>query len=230
MSDINKVFEYVLDTETTGFYPETGDKLVEIGIIEICDRFPTGKEFHHLINPLRNIPQSSTNIHGITDEDVQDKPIFDKIAQDFLDFIGDGRLVIHNASFDMKFLNTELKLHGYKEIPMERCIDTIEIAKKVFPGAQINLDALCKKLNINNSSRVTHGALIDAKLLSEVYIALTGGRQGSLHLKKNSHSSRIEKNTSDIYSERSKRVIFASTEELKDHHCFLKNNVPNTFW
>lgn len=175
--------EIVLDTETTGFDPDTGDRIVEIGAIELMNHLPTGRTFHVYINPERPMPQEAFEVHGLGDDFLRDKPKFAEIAADFAAFIGqDTRLVIHNASFDMKFLNAELRLCGYPAMPYSRAVDTLELARSMFPGAQNSLDALCRRFRIDNSNRTLHGALLDSELLAEVYLALRGGRQPGLVL------------------------------------------------
>ncbi|WP_312524604.1 DNA polymerase III subunit epsilon [Paracoccus sp. (in: a-proteobacteria)] len=175
--------EIVLDTETTGFDPDTGDRIVEIGAIELHNHLPTGRTFHVYINPERMMPKEAFDVHGLGDDFLKDKPKFAEIAQDFEDFIGDdGQLVIHNASFDMKFLNAELKKLGRPGLPNSRATDTLELARRKFPGAQNSLDALCRRYRIDNSNRTLHGALLDSELLAEVYLALLGGRQPGLVL------------------------------------------------
>jgi DNA polymerase-3 subunit epsilon len=167
----------VLDTETTGFEPETGDRIVEIGALELLNHLPTGRTFHAYINPERPMPEAAFAVHGLGDDFLRDKPVFAQVAQDFVDFIGDARLVIHNAAFDMKFLNHELGRLGHRPMPMERAIDTVLLARRKFPGAPASLDALCRRFGIDNSGRTLHGALLDSELLAEVYLELIGGRQ-----------------------------------------------------
>lgn len=174
--------EIVLDTETTGFEPETGDRIVEIGGVELDNHLPTGRTYHQYINPERSMPKSAFEVHGLGDEFLRDKPVFKAIARDFLDFVGDAKLVIHNASFDMKFLTHELRWAGHPPIPMEQAIDTLAIARRKFPGAPATLDALCRRFGIDNSVREKHGALLDSELLAEVYLELIGGRQPDLVL------------------------------------------------
>lgn len=174
--------EIVLDTETTGFEPETGDRVVEIGAVELFNHLPTGRTYHQYINPERAMPQSAFEVHGLGDAFLRDKPVFGLIARDFLEFVADGVLVIHNASFDMKFLTHELRWAGHTPIPMERSIDTVAIARRKYPGAPASLDALCRRFGIDNSAREKHGALLDAELLAEVYLELIGGRQPGLIL------------------------------------------------
>lgn len=174
--------EIVLDTETTGFDPETGDRIVEIGAVELLRHVPTGNTYHQYINPERAMPNEAFEVHGLGDDFLRDKPVFKAIAQDFLDFIGDAKLVIHNASFDMKFLNAELGWIGKRPLPPDQAIDTLMIARKKFPGAPASLDALCRRFGIDNSSRTLHGALLDSEILAEVYLELIGGRQPDFEL------------------------------------------------
>ena len=152
--------EIVLDTETTGLDPTTGDRIVEIGAVELLNHLPTGKTFHKYLNPERNMPEEAQAVHGLTEEFLKDKPVFSQIADDFLAFIKGSKLVIHNASFDMKFLNAELALVGKTTLPADTAIDTLGIARKKFPGSPASLDALCRRFNIDNSKRTLHGALL----------------------------------------------------------------------
>lgn len=174
--------EIVLDTETTGFDPKSGDRIVEIGAIELLNHMPTGQVYHQYINPERAMPEDAFAVHGLGDSFLKDKPVFKQIAAAFLEFIGSDKLVIHNASFDMKFLNAELDWVGRPKLPMDQAIDTLEIARKKFPGAQNSLDALCRRFSVDNSAREKHGALLDSELLAEVYLELIGGRQPDLVL------------------------------------------------
>lgn len=170
--------EIVLDTETTGFDPEKGDRIVEIGAIELLNHMPTGRVYHQYINPERSMPKEAFDVHGLGDEFLRDKPVFRKIGQEFLDFIGaDSKLIIHNASFDMKFLNWELKTMGLPQIDYARAVDTVLMARAKFPGSPASLDALCRRFGIDNSMREKHGALLDSEILAEVYLELIGGRQ-----------------------------------------------------
>lgn len=182
--------EIVLDTETTGFEPHEGDRIVEIGAIELMGHVPTGRTYHQYINPQRSMPIEAFGVHGIGpdllqppqdpkpgQETLRDKPLFKDIAQDFVDFIGDAKLVIHNAAFDMKFLNAELGWLNRPLLPMDQALDTLAIARRKFPGSPASLDALCRRFAIDNSSRTLHGALLDSEILAEVYLELIGGRQ-----------------------------------------------------
>ena len=174
--------EIVLDTETTGFEPSEGDRVVEIGAVELFNHLPTGRTYHQYINPKRNMPEAAFNVHGLSEEFLSDKPVFKDIAQEFIDFIKDSKLVIHNASFDMKFLNAELGWVNRPALPMNQAIDTLAIARRKFPGSPASLDALCRRFGIDNSSRTLHGALLDSEILAEVYLELVGGRQPDLVL------------------------------------------------
>ena len=172
--------EVVLDTETTGLDPADGHRVLEIGAVEIVHQSLTGNAFHVLINPERDVPQEAVRIHGHSSAVLKDKPIFASVVDDFLAFIGDSKLVIHNADFDVRFVNAELARLGLTTISMDRVIDTLTLARKKHPGAPASLDALCDRYRIDRSRRVRHGALLDAEILVEVYCELTGGRQRSL--------------------------------------------------
>ncbi|HCX66866.1 DNA polymerase III subunit epsilon [Parvibaculum sp.] len=174
--------EIVLDTETTGISPQDGHRLVEIGCLELFNHVATGKVYHTYIDPERDMPEGAFRVHGLSEEFLRGKPKFSEVADEFLEFIGDDPLVIHNASFDMGFINAELKKIGRAPIPMARAIDTLDMARRKFPGSQNNLDALCRRFNVDNSGRTRHGALLDSELLAEVYLELMGGRQPGLVL------------------------------------------------
>jgi len=173
--------EIVLDTETTGLSPAAGDRLVEIGCVELINHIPSGRHHHVYINPQRSMPEEAFRVHGLSDEFLADKPLFGAVAQDFLDFLGDARLIIHNASFDIGFLNAELERAGRRPLTNE-VIDTVMLARDKHPGARVSLDALCKHYGIDNSRRTLHGALLDSEILAEVYLELIGGKQVSLAL------------------------------------------------
>ncbi len=174
--------EIVLDTETTGFNPGSGHRIVEIACLELMRRLPTGREFRTYLNPERDIPPEALAIHGLTGDFLAEQPLFADVAQDFLDFIGDAPLVIHNAQFDLGFLNAEFARVGLPPIAAERAVDTVALARQRFPGAQASLDALCRRFEIDNTARTLHGALLDCQLLAEVYLELRGGRQPGLDL------------------------------------------------
>jgi DNA polymerase III subunit epsilon len=174
--------EVVLDTETTGLDPADGHRVLEIGAVEIVHQSLTGKVFHTLINPERDVPQDAVRVHGHSSAVLKEKPVFASIVDDFLAFIGDSKLVIHNADFDVRFMNAELARLGLATIAMDRVVDTLALARKKHPGAPNSLDALCDRYRVDRSRRVRHGALLDAEILVEVYCELTGGRQRSLLL------------------------------------------------
>lgn len=169
--------EIVLDTETTGFEPDSGDRIVEIGAVELIGHMPTGRTYHQYINPERSMPEDAFKVHGLGDEFLADKPVFAQIVDEFLEFVGDATMVIHNASFDMKFINAELGWVGKPALPMSQALDTLAIARRKFPGSPASLDALCRRFGIDNSSRTLHGALLDSEILADVYLELIGGRQ-----------------------------------------------------
>ncbi|CRL12686.1 DNA polymerase III subunit epsilon [Phaeobacter italicus] len=182
--------EIVLDTETTGFDPFSGDRIVEIGAVELLNHMPTGETFHVYINPERSMPAEAFGVHGIGPDlleppqqpapgavTLRDKPVFAKVGKAFVDFVRDSKMIIHNASFDMKFLNYELERMGLAALPMDQAVDTLAIARKRFPGSPATLDALCRRFNIDNSNRTLHGALLDSEILADVYLELIGGRQ-----------------------------------------------------
>jgi DNA polymerase-3 subunit epsilon len=212
--------EIVLDTETTGFHALGGDRLVEIGGIEMINHVPTGAQYHVYINPERLVPMEAQRVHGLTDEFLADKPVFAEVVDGFLEFIGDAQLVIHNADFDMSFLNAELGRLGLKPIPMVRATDTLAIARRRFPGAQASLDALCRRFGIDNSGRTLHGALLDAQLLAEVWLEMCGGREPGLAI-----TTSIEITETTITIERVARPPrpHAPTEaELAAHLAFIQ--------
>jgi DNA polymerase III subunit epsilon len=213
--------EIVLDTETTGFEPADGHRIVEIGCVELMEHLPTGKTYRCYLNPERLVPVESQRVHGLTDEFLADKPKFADIADEFLDFIGDAALVIHNASFDMKFVNSELHRIGRPPIPWARAIDTIEIAKSKIPGARYSLDELCKRFAIDLSARTKHGALLDAELTSQVYLELLGGRQKKLSL---SPIDRADSGQTDVRTARARPHALPSgltQAEAEAHEVFV---------
>lgn len=173
--------EIVLDTETTGLDPSK-NRIVEIACVELANHVPTGRHFHKYLNPEMAIPAEASAIHGITDAKVADAPVFAEIVAEFLDFAGTAKFVIHNAEFDMGFINAELGHAGFEKLPMTRAIDTVHLARRKFPGAPASLDALCKRFEIDNTHRTLHGALLDSELLAQVYLELIGGRQARMEL------------------------------------------------
>jgi DNA polymerase III subunit epsilon len=174
--------EVIFDTETTGLDPKTGDRMVEIGCVEMVDRVETGNSYHAYYNPERDMPAAAEAVHGLSSDFLSGKPLFSETADELLEFLGDAPLVAHNAGFDFGFLNTELKRIGREPISMDRMIDTVAIARKKHPGAKLSLDALCTRYGVDRSHRVKHGALLDAELLAQVYVELKGGRQIGLEL------------------------------------------------
>jgi DNA polymerase-3 subunit epsilon len=222
--------EIVLDTETTGFHPEGGDRIVEIGAIELMNHVATGERFHEYINPLRSMPAEAFAVHGLGDEFLAKKPTFDKVAQKFLDFVGDSKMIIHNAPFDMKFLNSELSWLNLRQLPMEQAVDTLAMARSRFPGANNTLDALCRRFNIDNTARTLHGALLDSEILAEVYLEMIGGRQPDLVLGSQS------KTTGPVDSDwrpQPRTVKLASRltdKERKAHAEFVENMGADALW
>lgn len=223
--------EIVFDTETTGFNPEEGDKLVEIGAVELVNHLPTGRTYHQYINPGRSVPEDAVKVHGLTDEFLKNYPKLSEVAQDFINFVGDdGILVAHNASFDIHFINYEFKHLGFRTYTWDRVVDTLEIARNKFPGARNNLDALCRRFNIDNSARTKHGALLDAELLAEVYLELLGGAEPTMSLTaEDKVVARAElKTESKIYRE--PRSFPINEEELQAHGTFLKEKLTDALW
>ena len=222
--------EIVLDTETTGLEPAEGHRMVEIGCLELINHLPTGKVFQTYLNPLRDVPPEAARVHGLTTEFLKDHPLFTEKVEAFLTFIGDDTLVIHNAEFDMKFINAELKTAGFKSLLMNRVIDTLPIARQKFPGQPANLDALCRRFKIDNSERKLHGALLDAELLSEVYLELIGGRQHGLGLGNELATQQSQKLNSRIKRQkRPIRVFPPKTKELGAHEALL-DEIKNALW
>lgn len=222
--------QIVLDTETTGFEPSQGHRLVEIGCVEMMNGMRTGKVFHTYLNPERDMPHEAFKVHGLSAEFLKDKALFKNVAEDFLAFIEDDQLIIHNAPFDMKFLNSELQQAGKKPLLFDRVIDTVLEARKKFPGAQANLDALCRRFNIDLSMRTKHGALLDAELLSEVYVELTGGKQSALTLEQSSSTDEITVEQETIPAiVRPARHFPPSDDEKAVHNTFLEK-LPNAIW
>lgn len=174
--------EIVLDTETTGLDPDAGHRIVEIACVELINHLPSGRTFQRYLNPERDMPTEAQAVHGLTTEFLAGQPLFSAVVDEFLEFIGDAPLVIHNAEFDLKFVNAELKKLGRSKLQAQRAVDTVQLARRKFPGAPASLDALCGRFSIDNSSRTLHGALLDAQLLSEVYLELVGGRQATIEL------------------------------------------------
>ena len=218
--------EIVLDTETTGISVKEGHRIVEIGCIELNDLIPTKNKFHCYLNPERKVSEQAFQVHGYSDEFLSKQKKFSDICEDFLDFIRDKRLVIHNAEFDLSHLNNELKLHGKDKIDNE-IIDTLVLARDKFPGSQVSLDALCKRFRIDNSRRVTHTALIDCDLLSKVYINLIDQKEPTLNFKNQDEKINDKSNNKVAYY---KKIIKPTADELKKHNQYLKNDLKKNYY
>jgi DNA polymerase-3 subunit epsilon len=225
------VREIIFDLETTGLDPKRGHRVIEIGAVEVINKIKTGKYFHKFVNPDTEVGPGAFAIHGISNEFLRDKPRFHEVVEDFLFFIGKDKLVIHNAPFDIKFINSELDIVGRERIEFERAIDTLALARTKFPGSPASLDALCKRFNISTQTRKDkgHGALLDSELLYEVYICLTEGVQSELIRKKAEGLSRfvININTNKDFIE--PRKFFNTSDEEEQHKEFLKK-IPNSIW
>lgn len=223
--------EIVLDTETTGFDPKNGDRIVEIGCVELLNHIPTGETWHKYINPERDMPKSAFEVHGLSAEFLSSKPLFTELADEFLTYIEDATLVIHNASFDIGFLNAELTLVKLPVLKMDRVIDTLALARRKHPGGQNSLDALCRRYQIDNSSRTKHGALLDSEILAQVYAELIGGHQTRLELKQDQGAAKISK-------EKGQQTIQRQTplpprladDELAQHKDFVETLGANAIW
>ena len=221
--------EIILDTETTGLDPATGDRLVEIACVEVLNFIPTGEHYHTYLDPERDVPEGAFRVHGLSTEFLKGKPLFKDAVADFLAFIGDSRLVIHNAEFDMKFLNAELQRAGLPLLPAERAFDTLAYARRKHPGAANSLDALCARYKIDNSRRTKHGALMDSEILAEVYAELMGGRQATLVLA----SEAAIRQKSEIRMRRERPTPLPSLlndEEAEAHARFLAGLGDKAVW
>ena len=232
---LKMVREIVFDTETTGFNAEEGERLVEIGAVELINHIPTGKTYHQYINPEKEVPEEAYKVHGLSYEFLKDFPTFDKVADEWLEFIGeDSILVAHNAQFDINFVNYELKQLGKPTLSWDRVVDTLEIARNMFPGARNNLDALCKRFGVDNSSRTNHGALLDAELLAKVYLELLGGQEPSMQLGENAHRDSAVAKTVSVQSLkrqfRPARDFPLSAEDLAAHEEFMNNKIKDSVW
>ena len=223
--------EIVFDTETTGLNPAAGDRMVEIGCVEIYNRVETGRHFHAYFNPERLMPSDAEAVHGLTTVFLSEKPLFSEKAPELLEFIGDAPLVAHNASFDFGFLNLELERCGLPPVCTSRMVDTLQLARMKHPGAKHSLDALCMRFGIDRSQRVKHGALLDAQLLAQVYVELTGGRQIGLGLVAESGSVSVQASARPVTvrEPRPARPHFAGEEELARHRAFISQLV-NPLW
>lgn len=225
---MKKLREIILDTETTGLDPQSGHRVIEIGCVELINRIATGNVFHQYINPERDIPYHSFKIHGISEKFVQDKPLFSNIASQFLDFISDDILVIHNSTFDIKFLNMELEKVNAKLISHDRVVDTLALARKKFVGSPASLDSLCKRFGVSLENREVHGALIDAQLLATVYVELTGGLQNILFKSINNqdnNSTCVKQEVSNL-----PRREHLPNEDEKSAHKKLLQQINDPVW
>ena len=224
--------EIVIDTETTGLEPSDGHRIVEIGGVELLNHVPTGRIYHQYINPQRPMPQDAFQVHGLGDAFLADKPVFSQIVDGFLRFIGDAVLVIHNAEFDMRFFNAELDRVGKPKLPSEQALDTLALARGKFPGSPASLDALCRRFGIDNSSREKHGALLDAEILSEVYLELIGGRQPDFGLGATTAAAGSETAVEDWHPEARVRPLPGrlTEDEAKAHAAFVADLGPNALW
>ena len=221
--------EIVLDTETTGLDPKSGDRVVEIGCVELHNHMATGETYHAYLNPERDMPSAAEAVHGLSIAFLEDKPKFQDVAEDFLKFIGDSPVIAHNAAFDLGFLNAELEAIGQPVISKDRSIDTVPLARRKFPGAQVNLDALCRRFNIDLSARVKHGALLDAELLAEVYLELVGGREPGLGFSAKSQGQTGPRQAKAHRPVRPARPHLISADEKAAHELFLAK-IKNPVW
>ena len=220
--------EIVLDTETTGLEVKDGHRIVEIGCIELENQFPTSKKFHYYLNPERKVSEKAFKVHGYTDEFLSTQKKFTEICNEFLDFIKNKKLIIHNSEFDLAHLNNELRLLGKNIIEKKNVIDTLELARDKFPGSSNSLDALCKRYNIDNSKRVKHTALIDCELLVKVYVNLIDQKEPTLNFQNQTNTkSNLNLNKNNLYY---KKIIKPSNEELKVHKDYLKKDLKRNFF
>jgi len=224
--------EIVLDTETTGLSPDNGDRIVEIGCVELINHVPTSNTYQVYLNPEKDMDPGAEKVHGLTNEFLLDKPKFIEIADSFLDFIGDSNLIAHNADFDINFLNSELVRAKKEKINNDRVIDTLKIARSKFPGARNSLDALCKRFFVDNSNRSLHGALLDSELLAEVYLELVGGKEPDLELSMNTikKDNNSQNKTSNISARKNKLKSRITNIDEKNHRDFLASLPKESLW
>lgn len=223
--------EIVLDTETTGTDPASGDRVVEIGCIELLNHIPTGRTYHAYLNPQRAMSAGALAVHGLSDDFLKDKPVFAAIADEFAAFLRDGRLVIHNAAFDIGFLNAEFARTGHPSIPLNQVMDTLALARRKHPGASNSLDALCARYGIDNSRRTRHGALLDAEILAEVYIELIGGKQADLGLSLHPRAASAQTNAAASRERRPRTAMARLTDaERQAHEAFIRTLGPTALW
>jgi DNA polymerase-3 subunit epsilon len=223
--------EIVLDTETTGTDPSSGDRIVEIGCVELVNHVPTGRFFHKYMNPERAMSAGALAVHGLSDEFLKDKPVFRDIVDEFVAFLGDGRLVIHNAAFDVGFLNAEFARTGHPAIALNQVVDTLALARRKHTGASNSLDALCARYGIDNSRRTKHGALLDAEILAEVYIELIGGKQADLGLSVGPRTTVVQTNAAASREMRPRTIVSRLTEaEREAHEAFIRSLKGDVLW
>ena len=224
--------EIALDTETTGLSPQNGDRIVEIGCVELINHMPSGRTYQTYLNPQKTMDPSAEEVHGLSNDFLKDQPLFKEIASEFLEFISDSPLIIHNAEFDIGFLNSELKRLDLNEINMDQAIDTLKIARDMYPGAQNSLDALCRRFDINNYDRELHGALLDSKILADVYLELLGGKEPGLKLDSDTVAEIFE-NNNDSPREIKKIEFYSygvSEQEKEDHESFISAMPVKPLW
>jgi DNA polymerase-3 subunit epsilon len=223
--------EIVLDTETTGTDPGSGDRVVEIGCVELLNHIPTGRTYHVYVNPQRSMSAGALAVHGLSDDFLNDKPVFAAIADALADFLRDGRLVIHNAAFDVGFLNAEFARTGHPSIPLNQVVDTLALARRKHPGASNSLDALCARYGIDNSRRTRHGALLDAEILAEVYIELIGGKQADLGLSLHPRAAAARTSAAASPAMRPRTAPARLTDaERQAHGAFIRTLGPDALW
>ena len=224
--------EIVLDTETTGLSPDNGDRIVEIGCVELINHVPTNNTYQVYLNPEKDMDPGAEKVHGLTNEFLLDKPKFIEIADSFLEFIGDSNLIAHNADFDINFLNSELVRAKKDKINNDRVVDTLKIARNKFPGARNSLDALCKRFFVDNSNRSLHGALLDSELLAEVYLELVGGKEPDLELSTNTvkKDNNSQNRTSNVSARKNKLKTRITNIDEKNHRDFLVSLPKESLW
>lgn len=231
---VNSLREIIFDTETTGLDAKGGDRIIEIGAIELVNRFPTGKTFHVFINPEdRQVHPEALEVHGISNDFLKEKPLFSKVVDEFEQFFSEGMLVAHNATFDIGFINSELERVSRPPVSKDRVIDTLMIARRKFPGQRNSLDALCSRFGIDNSHREKHGALLDSELLAEVYIELLGGKQASLvldHSEEIARSENFQQNNGTVKQRPNPLPSRLTAEDIENHKAFVETLGENSVW
>jgi DNA polymerase-3 subunit epsilon len=222
--------ELVMDTETTGLDPRNGDRLVEIACVEVFNYIPTGRTYHQYVNPERDMPQEAFAVHGLSAQFLSDKPVFSDVVADFMEFVGDAKMVFHNASFDMSFINMELGRVAREAVPSVRIVDTLALARRKHPGGPNTLDALCKRYGIDNSTRTLHGALLDAQLLAEVYLQLSGGQQPVLDLSLASAAAARDQAGGAILARPAPLPVVLDENEIAAHKAFIDGLGGEVLW